>query len=303
MDVTKIKELIVIAGPTAAGKTKLAIQVAQNLQTEIISFDSRQLYKEMQIGTAVPSASQLAEVKHHFIQSHSIHDQMNAGIYESQALQKIKELFTKYSQLVFTGGTGLYMDAVLFGVDDLPAADQALRKKLYDELNLSGLQSLTAKLKIVDTETYHSIDLKNPGRVIRALEIYYLTGKPSHLLRKNQKKQRDFNYRIYIISKDRKQLYEHINKRVDEMIANGLEEEVKHLQPYRTLKALHTVGYTEIFDFLENKILYETAVERIKQNTRNYAKRQLTWFRKYEDAKWITADNLNFILNDVTSNQ
>lgn len=173
----KNKKLIVIAGPTAAGKTNLAVELAQKLHTEIVSFDSRQLYREMQIGTAVPTAAELSEVKHHFIQSHSIHDEMNAGIYEMQALEKINSLFSIYDTLVLTGGTGLYMDAVLFGVDELPVADHNIRKKLADELEQSGLESLTSKLKLVDAESYRTIDLKNPRRVMRALEVFYVTAK------------------------------------------------------------------------------------------------------------------------------
>lgn len=286
----KNKKLIVITGPTAAGKTNLAVQLAQKLKTEIVSFDSRQLYHEMHIGTAVPSAAELSEVKHHFIQSHSIHDEMNAGVYEVQALEKINSLFSDYDILIFTGGTGLYMDAVLFGVDDLPVADLNIRKKLADELEQSGLESLTSKLKLVDAESYRTIDLKNPRRVMRALEVFYVTGKTYPSLKQNKPKKRDFDFNIFIVSKERKLLYEHINQRVDNMIEHGLEEEAKQLMPHRSLKALQTVGYSEFFDYFDNKNSYENTVEKIKQNSRNYAKRQLTWFRKYPEAVWVDAD-------------
>ncbi len=295
-------KLIVIAGPTAAGKTNLAIQLANRLQTQIVSFDSRQLYREMKIGTAVPSVVELSQVKHHFIQSHSIHENMNAGIYEVMALEKINTLFKEHSHLIFTGGTGLYMDAVLYGVDDLPIADNDIRKQLSDEFFQSGLDSLTAKLKIIDAESYQTIDLKNPRRVMRALEIFYTTGKPFSALKLNIPKERNFDYQLFIVNKDREQLYEHINLRVDKMIEQGLMQEVKQLLPYRNLKALQTVGYKEFFDYFDNKTSYETTLEKIKQNTRNYAKRQLTWFRKYKDAVWVNADDLNRILQHLEKN-
>lgn len=280
--------LIIIGGPTASGKTSLAIEVAKYFNTEIVSADSRQLFREMNIGTAKPSQQQLAEVKHHFINSHSIHDEMNTGIYETQCIFLLENLFKKNKTIVMVGGTGLYINAVVNGIDNLPEANTEIRNQLQQQLKLNGIEPLQNKLKEIDISTYLKIDLQNPNRLMRALEVFMITGKPYSSFLKNKKTERNFDVKMFGIERSRERLYEVINKRVDDMIQNGLLKEAEQLYPFKNLNALQTVGYTELFDVIENKMTLEVAVEKIKQHTRNYAKRQVTWFKKAESIKWVT---------------
>lgn len=269
----------------------MAIEVAKHFNTEIVSADSRQFFREMNIGTAKPTAAQLTEVKHHFINSHSIHDEMNTGIYETLCVELLNQLFKKHNTVVMVGGTGLYINAVVNGIDNLPEANPSIREQLQQQLKLNGIESLQEKLKKIDRDTYERIDLQNPNRLVRAVEVFLASGKPYSFYLTNKKSDRTFRIKIFGINKDRKELYENINLRVDDMIQKGLLKEAEQLFPYKHLNALLTVGYTEIFDFFENKTSLPEAIDKIKQHTRNYAKRQVTWFKKVEGITWITNSN------------
>ena len=280
----KKNTLIVIGGPTASGKTALAIEKALEFKTEIISFDSRQFYKEMSIGTAKPTAEELSKVKHHFIDTISIEEEWNAGIYERKAIEKLNELFLENEYVVAVGGSGLYLNALLYGFDELPDKDENLRKELQEELEEKGIEFLQEKIKNLDLEYFEKGEIKNPHRLMRAIEVSTVTGKPYSSLKKSGTIERNFDYKIYGIHHEREKLYERINLRVDQMINDGLVEEVKSLLPYRNHNALQTVGYKEIFEYLDGKSALEEAIEKVKQNTRRYAKRQITWFKnQYND--------------------
>jgi tRNA dimethylallyltransferase len=273
------KKLIVIGGPTASGKTALAIEKALELNTEIISFDSRQFYREMSVGTARPNDKELATVKHHFIGNISINEEWNASVFEKKAIAKLDELFTKYDSVVAVGGSGLYLNALVYGFDELPDKDENLRAELQNELEEKGIEFLQNKIKIIDPDYYETGEIKNPHRLMRAIEVSLLSGKPYTQLKTNKSVQRNFIHQIFMIDHPREKLYERINLRVDEMIRNGLVEEVKSLLAYRNHNALQTVGYKEIFEYLDEKCSLDEAIEKIKQNTRRYAKRQITWFK------------------------
>jgi tRNA dimethylallyltransferase len=283
----KEKVLIVIAGPTAIGKTALGIQVAKHFKTEIISADSRQFFKEMSIGTAKPSADELATVPHHFIDSHTIEDQVSVGSYEKEVLIRLEELFIKHNVVVMVGGSGLYINAVLNGFDELPAVDPAIRAGLNNKLEKEGLAVLQEDLLKHDPDYYNEVEITNPQRVIRALEIYHSTGKPFSSFRTGIKKERNFKSIIIGLNSDREELYNRINKRVDLMMEEGLLEEVKSLIRHKALNSLNTVGYSELFKYLDGEIALEEAVDQIKQNTRRFAKRQITWFKKLEGINWF----------------
>lgn len=291
--------LIIIGGPTASGKTDIAIEVAKHFKTEIISADSRQLFKELQIGTAKPNEEQLAAVKHHFISSHSIHDEMNTGIYETQCTSLLNNLFKHHKILVMVGGTGLYINAVVNGLDSLPVADKNIRMHLEKELKANGIGFLQKQLLELDPDSYQKIDLQNPARLMRAMEVCLSTGKPYSSFLKKEKTSRNFTCKFWAIDRDRKQLYENIDNRVDNMMRNGLLKEVEKLYAFKNLNALRTVGYSELFDFFENKISLENAIGKIKQHTRNYAKRQITWFKKAEGIRWVS--NTEMILNTFSN--
>ena len=275
--------LIVVCGPTASDKTDYAIELAQYFNTEIISADSRQVYNEINIGTAKPSAEKLALIPHHFINHCSIHDTYNAGIFEKEALQLLENLFKKHKVVIAAGGTGLYIKALCEGLDDLPKADEKLRLQLQKELNEYGVDYLFNKLQKLDNEGSKTIDSKNPHRIMRALELVIETGQSVLEIKTNPKIERPFKIIKIMMDVDRETLYQRINSRVDEMIQEGLVEEVKKVYPFKNLKALQTVGYNELFDFFEGKCSLSEAIEKIKQHTRNYAKRQLTWFRNEKD--------------------
>lgn len=302
--------LVVIAGPTASGKTKTAIQLAQHFQTEIISADARQFYREMNIGTAKPSEEELRTVTHHFINSISVHDDYNAGKYETEALKVLKDIFHGKKIAVLVGGSGLFLRAVTDGLDDLPSGDEKIREELNELLKKKGIEALQELLKEKDSEYYSMVDTKNPRRLMRALEVYLSTGKPFssfHSKRQGahantaetQQNKRDFVTVKIGLQLEKEKLYKRINQRVDEMMKSGLLDEVKKLFSLRHLNALHTVGYTELFDYLEGKMNLEQAVDKIKQHTRNYAKRQMTWFKKEDNITWFEAEDLKGIKNFI----
>lgn len=274
------KTLKIVIGPTAVGKTDYSIELAKRHNSPIISCDSRQLFKELKIGTAPPSVEQLAEVKHYFIFSHSIFDYYTAGKYELEAMALLTELFKTHDTLVMVGGSGLYVDALCKGMDDFPEADQDLRQALMKRLTTEGLESLSAELKQLDPESYDAIDISNPQRVIRALEVTIFTGKKFSSYKTSPSKKRDFAIEKILLMRDRDELYDRINRRVDLMMEAGLEDEARSLFQNRNLPALNTVGYKELFDYFEGKCSIAEAVDLIKRNSRRYAKRQITWWRR-----------------------
>jgi tRNA dimethylallyltransferase len=281
------KTLIVIAGPTAAGKTALAIQVAKHFKTEIISADSRQFYREMDIGTAKPSKEELAAIRHYLIDSHSIHDSYSVGDFEKEVINLLNKLFETHDQVVLVGGSGLFINAVCNGFDEFPASSGETRARLNQLYSEEGIVPLQEKLKKADPMYYAEVDLNNPQRLIRALEVFESTGKPFSSFRSKTQRKRDFNILKIGLSPERSKLYEQINLRVDQMVKCGLFREVEALKDYRHLNALNTVGYSEIFEYFDENLSEEEAIEKIKQNTRRFAKRQLTWFKKSGDMHWF----------------
>ena len=293
------KTLIVIAGPTAAGKTSLSIQVALHFNTEIISADSRQFYKEMNIGTAKPSAEELSLVKHHYINSHSIHDKFSVGDYEKEVILLLDQLFKKHDKVILVGGSGLFINAICNGFDELPKAPIEVRENLNLIFAEKGISALQERLLKVDPLYYNEVDIYNPQRLIRALEVFETTGKPFSSQRTRIKKKRNFNLIKLAINPSRAKLYEQINNRVDLMIKQGLIDEVKNLYAHKNLNALNTVGYSEIFEYLDGNCSKEEAIERIKQNTRRFAKRQITWFKRSDNMKWYDSTELRPIIEDL----
>lgn len=289
------KTLIVVAGPTAVGKTAAAIELAKHLNTVVVSADSRQFFREMSIGTAKPNADELAQVKHYFIDSHSITEPFSVGDFEKQGLALLDELFKTHDNIILAGGSGLYIKAICEGFDDLPTADPSIREKLNLELEEKGIASLQEKLKLADPVYYDEVDLGNPQRIIRALEVFESSGKPISSYRQATVNKRPFNIIKLALNMPREVLYNRINQRVDIMLQQGLLAEVESLLPYRHLNALNTVGYTEIFDYIDGKTTLEKAIEMIKQNTRRFAKRQLTWFRKDQSFIWFDAGDMGLI--------
>ncbi len=284
------KRLIVVVGPTAVGKTAECIRLAQLLNTEIVSADSRQFYKEMNIGVARPSESELKAVQHHFIAHISVCQAYNAATYEKEALNTVEELFGRKDDVVLTGGSGLYVNALCNGIDDIPDSDKAIREELNRLFEEQGLEPLQRELQARDPEYWNIVDKQNHIRLIRALEVCRQTGKTFTSFRSQEKKKRDFDIIKIGIWRSREELLERIYRRVDCMIEQGLIEEVKGLYEYRNLQALNTVGYKELFDFLEGRASMQDAVERIKINTRRYAKRQMTWFCKDKEIQWLNAE-------------
>jgi len=278
------KNLIYIAGPTGVGKTELSIELAKKLKTEIVSCDSRQFYKELEIGTCPPTEHQLKEIKHHFIHNKSIHDKYNVGLYEKDAIHIINSLFENKEYLILVGGSGLYADSVIYGIDEFPEIPEKIRDEITRIYKDKGISYLQEELKELDREYYEIVDLKNQSRIIRALEIIKFTGNKFSSHRNQTKKEREFKTKIILLECPREILYNRINSRVDVMISNGLEEEARNLKKYSNLNTLNTVGYKEFFDYFENKLSYNETINKIKQNTRNYAKRQITWCKKYSNA-------------------
>ncbi len=293
--------LVIIFGPTGVGKTNLSIDIAKYYNSEIFSCDSRQFYKELKIGVAKPSKEQLNTVKHHFISNVSILEHYSISKFETEAIAKLDEYYKKNNIALMVGGSGLYINAILNGVDTMPDHDEKIRQevtKLYEE---QGLEAIRFELKRIDPVYYNQVDLKNPLRILRAIEIYRQTGKPFSDFRKNKKTKRNFEIIKVGINLDREVLYENINKRVDNMFQEGLLEEVKNISIYqdKNLVALKTIGYTELFEYLKNEQNKDKTVELIKRNTRRYARRQLTWFRKYEDAKWFYPNDYKKVIEYI----
>jgi len=285
------RTLVVLGGPTAVGKTACGIEIARHFGTEIISADSRQIYRETSIGTAVPSPEELSAVKHHFIQTISLEETYNASIFEHQVLDRLQKLFIKHKLVLMVGGSGLYIDAVCNGIDDLPSADPALRNILLKRFEEEGLEALTGELKELDPVSYEKVDLKNHMRVLKALEISLQTGKPYSSFLSDSKKERPFRIIRIALDMDRDLLYDRINQRVEQMMKNGLLEEVRSIRHLREYTALKTVGYRELFKYLDGVLSQEEAVEMIKAHTRKFARKQLTWFRKEKQYKWFSPAN------------
>lgn len=296
------KYLVVIAGPTAVGKTDVAIKLAKEWKTEIISADSRQFYSEMSIGTAKPDMQQLSEVKHHFIGQLSIHDYYNVSRFENDALQLLQHLFEKHNLVFMVGGSGLYIDAVCNGIDDFPDPEPEYRDYLKGIFRDDGIAKLQEMLLTLDPEYFESVDINNPNRLLRALEVCHSTGKKFSELRLNSSKKRDFQIIRIGLNLPRPELFSRIELRVDQMIENGLVDEVQSLLPYRHLNALNTVGYKEIFEYLDSEITLQQAIINIKTSTRRYAKRQLTWFNRTDEYKWFEPSQINEITNYLTEN-
>jgi tRNA dimethylallyltransferase len=296
------KYLIIIAGPTAIGKTDLAIRLAEYYNTEILSADSRQIYRETVIGTAVPAPAQLARVKHHFIGHKSIHDYYNASHFETEAIGLLGKLFVSQDVVIMAGGSGMYLDAVCQGIDDIPTVDPVIRDLLRKEYQSVGLAGICSRLQEVDPVYYEKVDLHNPIRILKALEIHAMTGLPYSSFLTGKSRKREFSPLKIGLDMPRKELHDRINIRVENMMALGLLKETEALFQFRKLNALNTMGYKEMFDYLEGKYSLKEAVELIKGHTRQYARRQLTWFRKYEDIQWFNpgdTENLIRYLNSI----
>ena len=281
------KNLVVLAGPTAVGKTACGIHLANHFHTDIISADSRQIYRETTIGTAVPSPAELNQVKHHFIQTDSLENPFHASRYEQEVLELLEKLFKKLDLVIMVGGSGLYIDAVCDGIDELPTADPTLRAKLADQYKRDGLEPLTRQLKELDPVSHGRIDLFNHMRVLKALEVSIQTGKPYSGFLSAQKKTRPFNIHRVALDMDREKLYGRINNRVDQMMAEGLLDEVRQLIPLKGQTAMKTLGYRELFRHLEGEISLDEAIDLIKRNTRKFSRKQLTWFRKGDKYTWF----------------
>ena len=289
------KHLIVIVGPTGSGKSDLAIEIAERYAAPIISTDSRQFYRGIPIGTAQPDHEQLQRVEHHFIASHDLTQEFNCGAYETEALKRLEELYRKHDIVVAVGGSGLYIKALCEGMDSLPEADSSLRTALAKRLHDEGLESLCDELRKRDPAYYEEVDHNNPARVLRALEVCITTGLPYSSMRTGEKHQRPFNIIKLGIDMERERLYERINRRVDVMMQMGLEQEARAVYHLRAHNSLQTVGYREMFDYFDGKISRDEAIELIKRNSRRYAKRQMTWFRRDEEIKWVDTANKQVI--------
>lgn len=297
----KKKYLVVVLGPTGIGKTDLSIKLAQKFNTSIISCDSRQFYKELKIGVAAPDEQQLATVKHHFIGNISIHDYYNVSKFEFEVLDKLDELYKEVDLVIMTGGSGLYIDAVCDGIDDLPDIDEEIRNSLIHKAETEGVETLRFELKRLDPEYYEKVDLRNKNRILRALEVCIMTGQPYSSFRTRNKKTRNFEIIKIGLNIDRQELYDRIDKRVDIMLEDGLIEEARTYFPNKNLNALNTVGYKELFDYFEDKYPLEEAIRLIKRNSRHYAKRQLSWFGRYDDITWFSPKQESEIVDFVKS--
>lgn len=280
------KKLIILLGPTGVGKTELSLQMAEELETEIISCDSRQMYREMKIGTAAPTEKELKRVPHHFIGHLSIHDYYSCGRFEIDALAKCNELFQKHDTVIMTGGSMLYIDAVCKGIDDIPNIDEELRQSLLERYQNEGIENIRQELKILDPDYYKIVDLQNHKRIIHALEVCIQSGKTYSSFRSETKKERPFIIEKIGLNRPREILYNRINERVDIMMENGLLEEARNLYPFKGLNALNTVGYKELFNYFDGTWTLDFAIQMIKQNSRRYAKKQLTWFNRDPEIAW-----------------
>jgi len=287
----KNKRLIVISGATAIGKTALSIQLAQHFNSEIISADSRQFYKELKIGAAPPSEKELAKVKHHFIQHLSVKNTYNVGLFEKDATALLQNLFKKIDTLIMVGGSGLYMDVVCNGLDTFPEVDKKIKKKIIVEYKKKGITFLQDELKKTDSDYFDIVDINNPQRLIRALVVIRESRKPFSSFRNKTSAKRDFKISHFSLEMEREKLYERINRRVDMMMEEGLLKEVENLIPYKNKNALQTVGYKELFAFFDGEMNLEEAIEKIKQNTRRFAKRQISWFKRDESIQHLKMEN------------
>lgn len=285
------KRLIVLLGPTGVGKTELSIEIARHFHTSIISCDSRQIYREMRIGTAVPSREQLSAVPHFFIHTLSVKDYYNSWQFEQQALDKIRELHHTAEVVLLVGGSMMYIDALCKGIDDIPTIDPELREQLMNRMEVEGVEAIRDLLKKLDPVFYAQVDLNNAKRVLHAVEVCMMAGKPYSSLRTNQPKKREFDILKIGLNREKTELYDRIDKRVDIMLDEGLEGEARSLYPLRHLNPLNTVGYKEFFEYFDNKIDYEEAVRLIKRNSRRYAKKQLSWFRRDTAIHWFHPDD------------
>ena len=294
------KTLIFITGPTAVGKTALCLDIAKHFNIPVINADSRQIYRELKIGTARPSNKQMGEVKHYFVGTLGMDDYYSASLYEQQVLQLLDELFKTSDYALLSGGSMMYIDAVCNGIDDIPTIDDETRDTMKKRLLMEGLGSLCEELKLRDPEYYEIVDKQNPRRVVHALEICVMTGKPYSSFRKQEKKQRPFRIVKIGLNRPREELYKRINRRVDKMMKDGLLDEAKEMYERRELNALNTVGYKELFEYMKGKWTLHEAVERIKGNTRRYARKQLTWFKKDEQIRWFHPDDKEEIIRYIS---
>ena len=293
------KHLIVIAGPTGIGKTDLSIRIAKELNTIIVSADSRQIYKELKIGTAAPTEEQLAAVPHYMVGIKSIHDYYSAFEFEKDVTALLDEKFKGHKAIVMTGGSMMYVDAVCYGIDEIPTIDPELRKEVFERYEKEGIESIRRQLKLLDPVFYDIVDLKNHKRVIHAVEICLMAGKPYSSLRTNSKKERDFELIHIGLDMERPELYDRINRRVDMMIEEGLIDEAKKFYEYKHLNSLNTVGYKELFEHFDGNITFDKAVELIKRNSRRYAKKQLSWFRRDKDRVWFHPSQFEEIMEYI----
>ena len=293
------KNLLVIIGPTGVGKTELSLRIAENFGTEIVSADSRQLYANLKIGTAAPTPEELQRVPHHFIGTLQLTDYYSAAQYEEDALKLLNHLFQTKDVVILTGGSMMYVDAVCKGIDDIPTVDEETRKTLLERYEKEGLEQLCAELKLLDPDYYKIVDLKNHKRVIHALEICYMTGKTYTSFRTQEKKTRPFRMIKIGLTRDREELYARINQRVDIMMEQGLLDEVKQVYPYRQLNSLNTVGYKELFNYLDGEWALPFAIDKIKQNSRIYSRKQMTWFKRDEEIRWFHPNQEEDILTYI----
>lgn len=300
-NMVKPKKLIVIVGPTAIGKTRLAIDLAKHFDTHIFSADSRQFYKELKIGTAAPTMAERKMARHYFAGNLSIHDNYNVSRYENEAIKLAEELFIEKDFIVLAGGSGLYVDAICKGIDEMPDFDKTLRDQVEAEYQENGIEFLREKLAELDPEYFEKVDKDNPNRMKRAIEVCMQTGRTFTSFRVRKARPRNFGIIKVGINRPREELFRNISLRTDAMIENGLVEEVKSLLPFRELNALNTVGYKEIFQFLDGEINLNQAIGNIKTNTRRYAKRQLTWFKRYQEIRWFLPENFDEIVSHINS--
>ena len=294
-----MKTLIVLIGPTGVGKTELSLRLAEHFRTCIVSADSRQLYADLKIGTAAPTPEQLQRVRHYFVGTLQLTDYYSAAQYETEVLQLLEKLYTEHEVVLLTGGSMMYVDAVCKGIDDIPTVDADTRPMMLHKYETEGLENLCTELKLLDPEYYKTVDLKNHKRVIHALEICYMTGKTYTSFRTQQKKERPFRIIKIGLTRDRQELYDRINRRVEQMIADGLVEEVRSVYPYRTLNSLNTVGYKEIFNYLDGEWTLPFAIEKIQQNSRIYSRKQMTWFKRDEEISWFNPGQEEEILAHI----
>lgn len=297
----RMDTLIIVLGPTGVGKSDISIQLAKHYHSEIVSADSRQFFRELSIGTAVPSSEDLKTVPHHFIQNKSIHDYYNVSEYETEALHLINNLFAKVNPIILTGGSMLYVDTVCNGIDDIPTVDPEIRDDVIRWYEQNGIEALRQRLLETDPEYYQIADLNNPKRLLHAVEIHQMTGQPLTSFRKKTIKERPFRIIKIGINQDRKVLYERINQRVLKMMDAGLLEEAKTVYPYRKLNSLNTVGYKELFSYLDGECALNEAIDLIQRNTRKYARKQLTWFRRDEKIKWFEPEHILEIIEFIES--